>query len=324
MAKPRWRNRSRLGQADLYTRWSLHLLAWTGPAATMAFLTTPPVRHSGAPLPLPLLIGALTVAQGISATALLRGRPGRSPDTGPAAPRTGSVSRRQLVTGVVLLAGTVGWVLSLAWVGGIQHSGIVPAMLAAAGTPFLVPQALLASARTAAAVQLGVAAAAGAGLGLIGGGPASALRAFLLVVAVNGWLACAVRGSTRMLRVLAELEAAREVRGRLAAAEERLRLGREMHETLGRQLAVLALNTELAVQLAHRGSPAALDRMAEVQRIAQDSQREVRDMVCGCREPDPRAGLVAYRSRRQLPDQRHSGCENRHATARIVRQRGWL
>ncbi|MFC0598503.1 histidine kinase dimerization/phosphoacceptor domain-containing protein [Streptomyces palmae] len=338
MTRPRWRNRSRLAQADLVTHRSLHLLTWAGPLAIMACLATGTVRDSPAPLALLLLIGALAVAQGMSGTAVLRGELGRSPGTGPVFPRAGSAAlgtgpvvpsagaagRRRLVTGGVLLAGTIGWVLSLSWAGGIQHSGIVPVMLAAAGVPFLVPHALPVSARTAATAQLLVATTSGAGLALAGGGPRAGLRAFLVVIAVNGWLACAVRGSARMLRALAELTAAREARARLAAAEERLRLGREMHEALGRRLAVIALNCELAVQLAHQGSPAAVERMAEVQRIAQDSQQEVRDMTCGCREPDARTGLVAYHARRRLADPRQAGCENRHAAARIGRQRGWL
>jgi two-component system sensor histidine kinase DesK len=55
---------------------------------------------------------------------------------------------------------------------------------------------------------------------------------------------------------------------------------------MGRNLAVIALKSELAVQLARRGRPEAVEQMIEVQRIAQESQREVRDVVRGYREAD--------------------------------------
>ncbi|MFI6662940.1 sensor histidine kinase [Streptomyces sp. NPDC050523] len=97
-------------------------------------------------------------------------------------------------------------------------------------------------------------------------------------------LAC--RCGAWTLSVLWEAERAREVKTRLAVAEERLRFGRDLHDVMGRNLAVIALKSELAVQLARRGRPEAVDQMIEVQRIAQESQREVRDVVRGYREAD--------------------------------------
>ncbi|MFF3918851.1 histidine kinase [Streptomyces sp. NPDC001852] len=88
------------------------------------------------------------------------------------------------------------------------------------------------------------------------------------------------------LAVLWEAERAREVEARLAVAEERLRFGRDLHDVLGRNLSVISLKSELAVQLARRGRPEAVEQMIEVQRIAQDSQREVRAVVRGYRKAD--------------------------------------
>nr|WP_030938540.1 histidine kinase [Streptomyces sp. NRRL S-646] len=88
------------------------------------------------------------------------------------------------------------------------------------------------------------------------------------------------------LSVLWEAERAREAEARLAVAEERLRFGRDLHDVMGRNLAVIALKSELAVQLARRGRVEAVEQMIEVQRIAQESQREVRDVVRGYREAD--------------------------------------
>ncbi|WP_447038719.1 sensor histidine kinase [Streptomyces sp. DSM 118878] len=94
------------------------------------------------------------------------------------------------------------------------------------------------------------------------------------------------------LSVMWEADRAREVEARLAVAEERLRFGRDLHDVLGRNLAVIALKSELAVQLARRGRPEAVDQMVEVQRIAQESQREVREVVRGYREADLGVELI--------------------------------
>jgi two-component system sensor histidine kinase DesK len=103
------------------------------------------------------------------------------------------------------------------------------------------------------------------------------------------------RCSAWTMRVVSELEAARETQARLAVAEERLRFGRDLHDVLGRNLSVIALKSELAVQLAQRGSPSAMDQMTEVQRIARESQREMREVVRGYREADLHTELVGAR-----------------------------
>ncbi|ATL28918.1 sensor histidine kinase [Streptomyces formicae] len=94
------------------------------------------------------------------------------------------------------------------------------------------------------------------------------------------------------LSVMWEVDRAREVEARLAVAEERLRFGRDMHDVMGRNLAVIALKSELAVQLARRGRPEAVDQMVEVQRIAQESQREVRELVRGYRDVELGVELI--------------------------------
>lgn len=104
---------------------------------------------------------------------------------------------------------------------------------------------------------------------------------FVVTYVFSAWLAGVVR----------QLDAARELETRVAVAEERLRFGRDMHDVMGRNLAVMALKSELAVQLAERGRPEAVSQMAEVQRIAQESQREIRDIVRGYREASLRTEL---------------------------------
>ncbi|MFF4270725.1 sensor histidine kinase [Streptomyces sp. NPDC001536] len=130
----------------------------------------------------------------------------------------------------------------------------------------------------------------GAGAWLVGiamGRPAStALLSAFLVLLGGAFIAFSAAFSVWLLNAVYELDEARETRARLAVAEERLRFGRDLHDVMGRNLAVIALKSELAVQLARRGRPEAEEQMVEVQRIAQESQREVRDVVRGYREAD--------------------------------------
>ncbi|MEV6836693.1 histidine kinase [Streptomyces sp. NPDC051133] len=113
----------------------------------------------------------------------------------------------------------------------------------------------------------------------------------LMVFLGGGFLALTCIFSLWLLNCVYELDEARETRARLAVAEERLRFGRDMHDVLGRNLSVISLKSELAVQLARRGRPEAVEQMIEVQRIAQESQREVRAVVRGYREADLGAEL---------------------------------
>ncbi|MFG2308832.1 sensor histidine kinase [Streptomyces sp. NPDC048566] len=122
-------------------------------------------------------------------------------------------------------------------------------------------------------------------------GPAALITA-VAVLLTAGFFTFTAAFSVWLLNAVYELDAARETRARLAVAEERLRFGRDLHDVMGRNLAVIALKSELAVQLARRGLPQAVDQMTEVQRIARESQREVRAVVRGYREADLKAELA--------------------------------
>ncbi|MFJ5778636.1 histidine kinase [Streptomyces sp. NPDC093094] len=149
--------------------------------------------------------------------------------------------------------------------------------------------------RRVLAIVGGFAAGAGAVAWPLGmPGPAAAAIA-LVVLLGSAFLAFTSVFSVWLLKAVYELDAARETRARLAVAEERLRFGRDLHDVLGRNLAVIALKSELAVQLARRERPEAVEQMVEVQRIAQESQREVRDVVRGYREADLGAELAGAR-----------------------------
>ena len=91
------------------------------------------------------------------------------------------------------------------------------------------------------------------------------------------------RTSVWMLEVMWELDRSRQAQARLAVAEERLRFSRDLHDTLGRNLSVVALKSELAVRLARRGDGGAVAEMEEVREIAERALKEVREVVRGYR-----------------------------------------
>lgn len=182
----------------------------------------------------------------------------------------------------------------------------------------------------ATAVLVGVAA-------LAFGIPAGEATGYAVAVLVGGaFLSAACGFSGWLLGAVYELDRARELQAQLAVAEERLRFGRDLHDVMGRNLAVIALKSELAVQLARRERPEAVDQMIEVQRIARESQKEVRDVVRGYREADlavelegargvlHAAGMdcrVEFTAGRDLPAEAQSalGWVVREATTNVLR-----
>ncbi len=136
------------------------------------------------------------------------------------------------------------------------------------------------------AMVVAIAVTAGLMYLLIGLPWLSALVVTPLVFLVGGFFAFTYSFSVWLVSAVYELDEARETRARLAVAEERLRFGRDLHDVMGRNLAVIALKSELAVQLAQRERPEAVTQMVEVQRLAHEAQREVREVVRGYREAD--------------------------------------
>lgn len=92
-----------------------------------------------------------------------------------------------------------------------------------------------------------------------------------------------VRASLWVLGIVRELDRARETRGALAVAEERLRFSHDVHDVLGRRLSAIALQAELGATLARRGDPSAADRMLEVREVAHEALREARELARGYR-----------------------------------------
>lgn len=70
---------------------------------------------------------------------------------------------------------------------------------------------------------------------------------------------------------------------RLAAANERLRIGRDLHDVLGHTLSAIAMRADLARSEAERIAPAAASEMARVAEMARDALTDVRSVVTGYR-----------------------------------------
>ncbi|WP_432509297.1 sensor histidine kinase [Kineococcus auxinigenes] len=116
--------------------------------------------------------------------------------------------------------------------------------------------------------------------------PGQVLLAGLVLAVVCWFAAVTVRLSMWILDVVRRLASAERDRARLAVAEERLRFARDLHDVVGRDLSAIAVTSDLVAELARRGRPEAVDRAEEVRRIAQESLREVREVVRGYRGVD--------------------------------------
>ncbi|MDF6019853.1 histidine kinase [Streptomyces sp. JH34] len=281
----KWKRRDGFDKIDLYTRGTLHSTVWGTVLCVSLLSVTHPVRDSDAPVALIAGTVLTAVAQGVCSVPLvpraLGGYLGREAVTG-----------RLIFLSAVLFLANAACLLTLGWFTGTEEYPELPVALGSVTLPFLTPLVLAVPVWVSAVC---VAAIAGGMTGgaLLAGATGSFALTTLAGIGLGGALvASTVRLSAWTLGITQKLRDARDVQTRLAVAEERLRFGRDMHDVLGRNLAVIALKSELAVELAERGIPSATDQMVEVQRIARASQQEVRDVVRGYREADLRTELL--------------------------------
>jgi two-component system sensor histidine kinase DesK len=124
---------------------------------------------------------------------------------------------------------------------------------------------------TAPAVATGLAAT---------GADGSTVAAYALTIVAIGALMSVLGRETRANR---ELRAAREELARLAVAEERLRIARDLHDLLGHTLSLIALKSELATRLVGSDPRRAQAELADVQQVTRQALTEVREAVQGYR-----------------------------------------
>ncbi|HLV97526.1 MAG TPA: histidine kinase [Ktedonobacterales bacterium] len=105
-----------------------------------------------------------------------------------------------------------------------------------------------------------------------------------LLLLVRG-LGLDMMGLARMGQAIRELYTARRELARLAVAEERLRVARDLHDLLGHTLSMIALKSELARRLVEQDPGRAVQEITEVESVARQTLREVREAVAGYRQP---------------------------------------
>ncbi|MGK4582835.1 sensor histidine kinase [Kitasatospora sp. HPMI-4] len=107
----------------------------------------------------------------------------------------------------------------------------------------------------------------------------------------------AMTGLQRLVATMRELREARATVAHLAAAEERLRLARDLHDLLGHSLSLITLKSELAGRFMDSDKPEqARAQVADIEKVARQSLIDVREAVGGYRRPTLPVELAAART----------------------------
>ncbi|WP_405855797.1 histidine kinase [Streptomyces sp. NBC_00090] len=283
-----WSRRDSAAKVELYTRWSFHLFMVIEIAA-IGLVPVSNSRYNPLATPLGLALTLLVCAHAVLNAVLSS----RALDW--------ALDRRdrpvRLATAMILLTASGSLtVLALRATGVLDDPSIAAAVVTGLVT-FAMGGLVLCASRPRRMLYVVPAAGLATGGAVVAMGlhPGEGLGYAIGITLSGGGLAAACGFSAWLMKIVWELERSRDLKARLAVAEERLRFGRDLHDVMGRNLSVIALKSELAVQLARRERPEAVDQMIEVQRIARESQREVRDVVRGYREADLRVELEGAR-----------------------------
>ena len=282
-----WRRRNErgsLGWFEFRTRASVYVLLAAVPV--LAVVLAAGQRQVRVPGLAVFLL--LSVAQAGVCIALLHAGLGRYLAAGPP-PGRWLVASAAALTAAGVLAGAAAFPAFTQPHGTAVPVSMLVAMLFSGAlmlalTPLLSLRALTALVVVSAAAASGLTASAGrAGAGDHGDLLIAASLFYAFIVGV-GVLTC--RSSASTLRIMSELDRSRAEHARLSVAEERLRFARDLHDVLGRNLSLIAIQSELAAQLARRGDQDAAGQMLQVRQVAHESLREMRAVVSGYRTAD--------------------------------------
>lgn len=94
-----------------------------------------------------------------------------------------------------------------------------------------------------------------------------------------------------LFHVVQELREARAELARSAVGEERLRFARDLHDVLGHSLQAVALRAEVAERFLERDDGRVRKELTEIQTMARDAVRDVREVVRGYRATNLRTEL---------------------------------
>ncbi len=285
-----WKGRSKPQRSELYLRWSLYLMALAPLPVTLMINSAEPEHRDHPAARVALVIGlALTLVTLRAYRTSLDHYLNRPSDH----------LRWLAVNGGVAVAGSWAVLLLGPRVAPVPGGEEVVFTLPVASTMLFTafgPASVGLPPRRAALAGAGALLAVAPGMLIAGAEPGTTAGLLVGTGLTMCFIGCSCRSFAWLQSVVQELDTAREAQARLAVAEERLRFSRDLHDVMGRNLTTIALKSELAVQLARRGLPEAAEQMAEVQQIAQESQREVRDVVRGYRTAALHAEAVGARA----------------------------
>ncbi|WP_328329774.1 histidine kinase [Kribbella sp. NBC_00382] len=273
-----WLERSRAERFDITLRWPLYALS-CGELLLAALIT---VGQRNLHLPGAVLFLVVVTAHTAANVFLLRAAISRYLTGAPVDGRLIAVSTALTLAG--LLAADLAFP-GFGWGGEAELH--IPVSIALIGALLFTLTPML---RWVPLLGVVLAGAAVTGVWSLQVGPA---------IAYVSWAAFIVftcRVSVWTLSLGWEIDRSRAVSAQLAIAEERLRFARDLHDTLGHNLSLVAVRSELAAALATRGDATAADQMLDVRQIAHDSLREMRAVVSGYRATDLASELAGAQS----------------------------
>jgi two-component system, NarL family, sensor histidine kinase DesK len=178
----------------------------------------------------------------------------------------------------------VGLCLAIMIVGGLNWVGAIYIAGAAAGR--------LAPSRRAAVAGAACCAAGGLGVGLYHGVTYGASLELSLGPVLAAFFAYA---AARRIELVDKLRETRAELARMAVADERLRIARDLHDLLGHSLSLITLKAELAGRLVGTDPDRAAKEITDLESVARRSLGEVRAAVTSYRQPSLAAELAEAR-----------------------------
>jgi two-component system, NarL family, sensor histidine kinase DesK len=196
--------------------------------------------------------------------------------------RTQRLARRPI--SLLWLVSMIGLAIAILAVGELNWVNALVIAAAAAGR----------LAQTARAALVGAACCAAGGLAVIW--PQGIHYATVLVVTLVPLMASFFAfAATRRTEIVFQLRETRAELARMAVAEERLRIARDLHDLLGHSLSLITLKAELAGRVIGTDSERAAREIADLEAVARRSLAEVRATVSSYRQPGLEAELAAAR-----------------------------
>jgi two-component system, NarL family, sensor histidine kinase DesK len=127
------------------------------------------------------------------------------------------------------------------------------------------------------------------------------LASYLAVLLPVLLIGLAMIGFRMQMVLMRELAQARGTVAKLAANEERLRLGRDMHDLTGQSLSLITLKSDLAAKRLARLPPSAerdavLGELGDIGRVSRQTLHDIREAVSGYRRPTLAIEVITARN----------------------------